>query len=38
MTLKGNSVRVVPSVQNMATLFLQFQLESLQFEVIIRFT
>lgn len=38
MTLKGNSVSVVPSVQNIATLFLEFQLESLNFEVIIMLT
>lgn len=38
MTLKGNSLRVVPSEQNIPTLFLEFQLESLSFEAIIRFS
>lgn len=34
MTLKGTSLRVVPSVQNIATLFPEFQLQSLNFEAV----
>lgn len=32
-TLKGNSIQAVPSVQNIATLFLEFQLESFNLSI-----